>query len=152
MPPQSDYSLTDQQPNSVFAADLDGNGSLDLVTANMPDDNVSVLLNGTSDVEDEEIVSHLPGTFSLRQNYPNPFNPATVIKYYLKKRCHVELTVYDLLGRKVKTVVDEEKSVGSHSAIWDGTDDSGSKVASGIYFYRLKAGDAVGSKKMILLK
>ena len=76
----------------------------------------------------------------------------TVIDYSLGKRCHVRIAVYDLLGRMVRTIIDEEQSSGSHFTAWDGTSDSGSRVASGVYFYRLKAGDVVRTKKMVLLR
>ncbi len=106
----------------------------------------------TVDADDIDNTRDLLPGFVLSQNYPNPFNPVTVIDYSLGKRCHVRVTVYDLLGRMVRTIVDEEQSSGSHFIAWDGTSDSGSRVASGVYFYRLKAGDVVRTKKMVLLR
>ena len=104
-----------------------------------------------SGIEEEEEVQ-IPIGISLSQNYPNPFNPVTVIEYSLDKKSHVELSIYDLLGRKVKTLVNQVKPAGKHPERWDGTDVTGSKVATGVYFYRLKMGKFNESKKMVLLK
>lgn len=106
----------------------------------------------------KEIPVDLPQTFSLLQNYPNPFNPTTTLGYTLPKDAHVTLSVYNVLGQRVATLRDEVQYVGYHTLLWDGTNDFGSKVASGIYFYRIEAKPADGSaafssiKKMVLLK
>jgi len=89
----------------------------------------------------------LPTEFNLCQNYPNPFNPTTMIKYQLPKDCQVKLAIYNILGRKVAALVDEEQVAGYKTASWDASSFSG-----GIYFYRLKAGDFVQTRKMVLLK
>ncbi len=94
----------------------------------------------------------LPKTFSLSQNYPNPFNPTTVIKYALPKDCHAKLTIYNILGQRVITLVDGPQAAGYKVVQWDSKSQSGNEVASGIYFYRLEAGDFVETKKMILLR
>jgi len=96
--------------------------------------------------------SSLPGTYSLNQNYPNPFNPITEISFEVPVRSHVTLTVYNILGQKVTTLVDKELAPNSYIVDWGGTSDDGSKVATGIYFYRLQAGDFIETKKMLLLK
>jgi hypothetical protein len=101
-------------------------------------------------VEEEEVVT--PQTFSLFQNYPNPFNPQTIIEYVLPKNTYVRLTLYNILGQKVRTLVDEPKRAGSYEVIWDGKDDQRKEVGSGIYFYQLRAGDYTETKKMILVK
>jgi hypothetical protein len=93
-----------------------------------------------------------PESFSLSQNYPNPFNPETQINYALPQDCDVKVTIYNLLGQRVRTLVDERQSAGYRTVLWDGKDEQGVDVASGVYFYRLKAGDFVDSKKMLLLK
>jgi hypothetical protein len=93
-----------------------------------------------------------PRDFILAQNYPNPFNPATEISYVLPSRAEVEIGIYDLLGRRVKILVEETQASGPHTVSWDGTDQSGHRVASGVYFYRLRAGERVESRKMMLLK
>jgi len=96
--------------------------------------------------------SSLPGTYSLSQNYPNPFNPITEIGFEVPIRSHVTLTVYNILGQKVTTLVDKELAPNSYIVDWGGTSDDGSKVATGIYFYRLAADDFIETKKMLLLK
>lgn len=93
-----------------------------------------------------------PAPYQLLQNYPNPFNPSTSISFVLKKSGHVTLTVYDLLGQKIKTLVTGSVQSGEHKVNWDGTNDEGKRVSSGVYVYRLEAGDSVRSKKMLFLK
>jgi predicted outer membrane repeat protein len=88
----------------------------------------------------------------LYQNVPNPFNPSTVVRYELQAPGYVTLAVYDVAGRVVKRLVDGNKSSGVHTATWDGTSDSGSRVSSGIYFYKLVAANFVQTRKMVLLK
>ena len=89
----------------------------------------------------------LPGSFMLEQNYPNPFNPTTVIRYLLPASVSVTLTVYDLLGREVTTLVNERMNAGVHEATF-----SGSGLSSGVYFYRLSAGDFVQTKRLMVLR
>jgi flagellar hook assembly protein FlgD len=95
-----------------------------------------------------------PGTavFSLEQNFPNPFNPTTGIRYQIAGTAAVSLTVYDLLGQAVRTLVNEIKDAGSYEAVWDGRNDQGQNVGSGIFFYRLQAGTFVETRRMVLLK
>jgi flagellar hook assembly protein FlgD len=93
----------------------------------------------------------------LSQNYPNPFNPETSIEFNLPINSNVTITVYNLLGQIVRTLVDNDFSSGYHSAIWNGIDETGKGVSSGIYFYKMKANGMNGQeysniKKMILLK
>ncbi|MGE5497938.1 MAG: T9SS type A sorting domain-containing protein, partial [Syntrophothermus sp.] len=99
----------------------------------------------------EQTEKKAPEGFSLEQNYPNPFNPATVIRYNLKESAKVQLNIYDLLGRHVRTLVDSELQRGNYSVKWDGLNSGGQKVNSGIYFYRLTAGRTAETRKMILL-
>ncbi len=94
----------------------------------------------------------LPVIFEVDQNYPNPFNPATKIDYRLPRRSHVTIEVYNVLGQKVRTVVDRVESAGTHTIIWDGKSESGQAVASGIYLYRFQAGEYIETKKMLLLQ
>jgi uncharacterized delta-60 repeat protein len=110
-----------------------------------------------SAVEDETESSRKPSEFALSQNYPNPFNPATTIKFKVKgSRFKVPvpttLKIYDILGQKVRTLVDESKFTGDYTVQWDGKNDKGEQLASGVYFYQLKAGEYTYSKKMVLLK
>ena len=88
----------------------------------------------------------------LAQNHPNPFNPATNIKFNVAREGHVDLAVYDLSGRRIKTLVSESRSEGEHQVTWDGTNNSGSRVPSGMYFYRYVSGSESVSRKMTLVK
>jgi hypothetical protein len=94
----------------------------------------------------------LPDDFELAQNYPNPFNPITHIAFSLPERAHVTLEIFNVLGRRVMTLVDSELPAGKHRVTWGGADASGIPVASGVYFYRIRAGDYAKSRKMLLVK
>lgn len=94
----------------------------------------------------------LPSSFELMQNYPNPFNPSTTIEYSLFESQTVGIAIFDMLGNKVKTLVNEFLPAGSHSVIWDGTNDAGIRQATGVYIYQMKAGNQTTVKKMIFLK
>jgi hypothetical protein len=115
---------------------------------------------GTTDVSEGLDTFNLsPNTFHLYQNYPNPFNPTTKIpftvhgsQFMVHSPIHTNLTIYNILGQKVRTLVDEPKEVGRYETIWDGKDEDGKEVASGIYFYQLKIADYCEIKKMILVK
>jgi parallel beta-helix repeat protein len=108
----------------------------------------------------EEGATAIPTEFRLYQNYPNPFNPETLIQYDLPKSVHVRVEIFNILGEKVKTLVDERKPAGAHKVIWNGQTASGRAAASGIYVYRLQAGDSsissgqnfLQSRKMVLLR
>jgi hypothetical protein len=103
----------------------------------------------TTRVEDEPI----PNRFALRANVPNPFNPITTIRYDVPRGgADVSITIYDIGGRAVRTLVREHRGAGSWSVQWSGDDDGGARVASGIYFYRMRAGSFVETRKMVLLK
>ena len=98
-------------------------------------------------------------SFQLQQNYPNPFNPTTIIKYSIVYKSLVNLSVYNMLGQRIKTIEDGViHENGFYSAAWNGEDENGRKVSSGIYFYRLKAAQLSGghqymaASKMVLLK
>ncbi len=92
-------------------------------------------------------------TFTLYQNYPNPFNPQTTISYQLPVNANVTINIYNMLGQEVRTLINENKSAGYHSVVWNGKDNSGQWVTSGIYFYQLKTGsDLSETKRMMLLK
>ncbi|MCP4580465.1 MAG: S8 family serine peptidase [candidate division Zixibacteria bacterium] len=95
---------------------------------------------------------NIPQRFSLNQNYPNPFNPSTIIGFSLAKPGLVNLDIYDLLGKKVKTLQSGNLASGGHEIIWDGTDDSGDDVASGVYLYKLDTGETSQVERMTLLR
>jgi len=96
--------------------------------------------------------ANLPKVFSLSQNYPNPFNPVTTIQYELPKQSDVQITIYDLLGRKIITLVNKTQAAGFKSVIWNATNDHGKPVSAGVYLYQIQAGEFVQTKKMVLLK
>ena len=90
--------------------------------------------------------------FKLEQNYPNPFNPSTVIEFSLPRRAAVAVSIYDVLGRVIARPVSEEYGAGNHRINWDGKNSYGERVSTGVYFYRIEAGDFVETRKMLLLK
>lgn len=102
-------------------------------------------------IEDEPL-SGLIQNFRLEQNYPNPFNSSTTIKFFIVQKKNVRLEVYDVSGRRVRTLLDQPMQPGRFKIAWDGRNAGGEAVASGVYFYRLSAGDFVGVKKMVLLR
>jgi hypothetical protein len=108
------------------------------------------IISGT-DVEDDK-GSILPEDFVLLQNHPNPFNSSTLIQYSLPKRAHVTVEIFNLLGQRVRSLVDGEQSVGRYAIEWDGRSDNSHVLATGVYFYRVAADDHIEVKKMLLLK
>jgi hypothetical protein len=94
----------------------------------------------------------IPEKFLLHPPYPNPFNPSTTLRYDLPEQTTVNIIIYDMLGRRVKTVVKTNQEAGFKSVIWDGTNNQGKPVSAGVYFYQIQAGDFVLTKKMVLLK
>lgn len=95
---------------------------------------------------------HEPRAHSLHQNHPNPFNPETLIQFELGVRKWVMLAVFNMAGQKVTTLVESEMEAGAHAAIWDGSDDDGNTLASGVYLYRLEIGSFVQTKKLVLIR
>lgn len=102
------------------------------------------------DVDDQQAA--LPTTMELDQNYPNPFNPQTTISFALNSAQMSRLDVYNVTGQKVRTLLDAQVQAGRHDIVWDGHDDTGRVVASGIYFYRLTTAEESQSRKMVFLK
>ena len=100
----------------------------------------------------EENQENLAFKFILNQNYPNPFNAQTTIRYYLPHSSNIELCIYNIMGQKVKTLVNGSQTIGFQSVTWDGTDKNDSEVASGVYFYRVKTDCSEQIRKMVLLK
>jgi len=105
-----------------------------------------------------EVTIGAPRKFSLSQNYPNPFNPSTTIRYELPDPSNVTILIYDILGREVIQLVNEEQSFGKYQIIWNGKDNKGNDVASGLYLYRMVANVVKGNeqylmtRKLLLLK
>ncbi len=104
--------------------------------------------SGVDDITDGD----LPREFDLRQNYPNPFNPSTNIEFDVPKKAHIKLTVFNVLGQEVNRLVNEEMAPGKKSVTWNGDSQSGAKVSSGMYFYKLETDGYVSTKKMLLVK
>ncbi len=100
----------------------------------------------------DDIEGNLPREFSVSQNYPNPFNPTTTIDYSVPRKSQVNLSVYNVLGQKVATLVNQEMAAGKYRAVWDGKADSGNPLSSGIYFYKFEADNFVKTTKMVMLK
>lgn len=96
--------------------------------------------------------NNLPSEFAVTQNYPNPFNPITTIAFDVPVPSEVNIAVFNVLGQRVTTLVNGRKEAGEYTIDWNGTSDGGNRVASGIYFYRITAGDFVKTKKMMMLK
>ncbi len=102
--------------------------------------------------ENADGISLVPLEFALEQNYPNPFNPETTIRYRLDKPGAVRLEIYNLLGQKVRTLLDQTQNAGEHLIKWDGQDDTGRAVSSGVYLYRLQSGESVATRKLALIR
>ncbi|MDP3580833.1 MAG: T9SS type A sorting domain-containing protein, partial [Ignavibacteria bacterium] len=106
--------------------------------------------NDLTGIEDE--IEILPSSFTLSQNYPNPFNPSTVISYQLPKQSRVQIKIYDAIGNEIRSLIDEEKSAGKYNILWDSRNNYGTRVSSGVYFYKITADGFAQTKKMILMK
>ena len=132
----------------AFLGNLEGTFYLDeicLVAAAPPQPDDTAVL--------EEHTTTLPQTFSLDQNYPNPFNSGTVIRFSLPKSGEVELSVYNLAGQKVAALVEGVREAGTYTVNWDGRDDRGRALASGVYLYRLRDGEQqVETRKLVLVQ
>jgi hypothetical protein len=113
--------------------------------------NIDELIDMHNQLGTKEGVS-IPEYFSLKQNYPNPFNPITIIEYSLPEKTHAKLIIFDLLGRQVRTLVDQHEDIGHRSIRWDSKNEFGKHVSAGIYLYQIHAGEFVQTKKMVLLK
>ncbi|MGH1362963.1 MAG: FG-GAP-like repeat-containing protein [Calditrichia bacterium] len=150
--PEQSIGTASNGPIQVEAADLDGDGDLDIIVISEQDDRLIWFENNGTPVGIHDNDSQTALTFHLAQNYPNPFNPSTTIEYSLPRSSTVTLVIYNTAGQKIKTLVNAQQKAGSQMVDWDGTDDSGNRVASGIYLYRLKVEDNIFSRKMLLVR
>ncbi len=156
----SAFTIIDPQTNTAelevtgvaraTIADIDGDGRNELIVGNRDTQTVQVYGSGATGTATEEDIAR--ALHQLFQNYPNPFQASTTIGYEVQQAGLVTITVYDLLGRAVRTLVDEARPVGTYHIAWDGRDAGGRAVASGTYFYRLRVGEAVASKQAIRVK
>ncbi len=130
--------ISETNPHEIYedGTDLEGRFRIDL---DGPDTAVETAGNSK------------PISFELHQNYPNPFNPGTVISYQLPRSAGVQLVIYNSIGQRVRTLVEGYRELGAHSTLWDGRDDDGRALASGVYVYRLTAGAFSQARKMVLL-
>jgi len=103
-------------------------------------------------VKVDEDVAGVPEVFELRQNYPNPFNPSTTIEFSIPERADVTMTIYNVLGQAVRTFNAGTQNVGTYRIVWDGTNDFGMTVSTGVYFYTVRAGEHAATKKMVYMK
>jgi hypothetical protein len=110
-----------------------------------------IATGGRKDTEAKSL-SGVPDKFSLFQNYPNPFNPTTIVEFKIPQPAKVSLKIYNILGQLVRVLLDEERAAGTYTYYWDGNDENGQPVSSGVYFYKLNEGDLTEVKKMVLLK
>ncbi len=103
-------------------------------------------------IQVKEHANTSPDEFALFQNYPNPFNPETSISFQIPKSCHVEIKIFNTVGQEIRTLIDEKIDAGYHQISWDGKDNSGKKVGTGIYIYQLKADEFVAVRKMVMIQ
>ncbi len=122
--------------------------------AQMPDDQQQILLGNWVDILSiDNDVDGLPLEFTLNQNYPNPFNPTTTLSFAIPMDSKVDLVVYNLLGQEVTRIFDHKlMRAGAHEIVWDGKDELGNSVGTGLYVYRLNAAGKSAAQKMMLLK
>ncbi|MEW5995580.1 MAG: T9SS type A sorting domain-containing protein, partial [Candidatus Zixiibacteriota bacterium] len=142
-------SLAADEEDTVAFALLAGDSLADIIEAAK---SAQFLMDSITTDVSEEPGELLPDEFALLQNYPNPFNPRTTIRFYLPRAARAKLTVYNILGRQVAVLLDRRVPQGFSEVVWDGTDYSGSEVASGVYFYCLKSDGATLTRRMVLLK
>jgi hypothetical protein len=142
----SPVSLENHYPMFVYTESVDGAAHTRVLEPEFSEITIALAQN-PGEVEDV-----LPTEFALKQNYPNPFNPSTNLMFDLPAAAHVNLEILNVLGQKVRTLVDEFREAGSYTVTWDGANDYGRTVASGVYFYRISAGENQAVKKMMMLK
>ena len=145
----------------VFILDKQDQRTYDIAdgkfTLNLPRDSRTrdfKLIIGTEQyaAEHSDDIPLQPIDYELKQNYPNPFNGATIISYQLAKRSRVKLEIYNILGRKIRTLVNKNQSTGSYKIQWDAKDGQNRPVSSGVYFYRLEADKFIATKKLLLIR
>ena len=144
------FTLTGLTPGQLYYTAIktyDNSGNQSLIS-NV--DSAEAGFDLVTDINDTE--SDLPTDFELSQNYPNPFNPTTTISFSLPEQSYVDLSIYNVNGQKITTLVDQNLHAGVHTFEWDGNSVSGNQVATGIYIYRIQANSYTDSKKMVLMK
>jgi hypothetical protein len=147
------YASPDLGDDVAKAIAVDGAGNI-FVAGNTKDKRFAIIkyVQSTATGVDNGDESNLPREINLSQNYPNPFNPSTRIEFSLLQPQRVEITIFNSLGQRVRTIETDARAAGNHAVTWDSRDDLGRPLASGIYFYTLRAGTLTETKKMVLLK
>ena len=135
-PDSGDYSLAENSPCVGTGEDGSNMGAFGI--------GCEAILSTDKDV--------IPLQYILNQNYPNPFNPVTTLRYDLPENAMINITIYDMLGSQVKTLINQTQDAGYRSVIWDATNDYGKPVSAGMYLYQIQAGEYISTKKMVLLK
>lgn len=147
--------IYDEQNRLISAQALRAQQRVQLIAQNVQGQNqivtLRVVFSAPTKVE-EQTSAHAPSAFELSQNYPNPFNPSTLIRFVLPQSGPARLAVYNILGHRVRTLVEGVQKAGEQRIMWDGRDDDGAAVASGIYFYRLEAGGFTQTRRLTLLR
>ncbi|RJP64832.1 MAG: T9SS C-terminal target domain-containing protein [Ignavibacteriales bacterium] len=141
-------------PKLIAFTDIDGDGKLELVFA-FSLENIYKTVAYSTDLHVTSMsqsAKDFPDNYKLLQNYPNPFNPSTTIEYEISQPSNVKVNIYDVAGRLIKELINEQKNTGNHSVTWNGSDNSGNTVASGNYFYQIITNDFIQAKKMIFIK
>jgi len=136
----SDVAIGESHTYSVTAFDFSGNEG--------PAAGVTLTVTSVT----QENIGEIPTDYELSQNYPNPFNPETRVKYQVPAAGNVKIVVYSITGQEVRTLVNEHQVAGFYSVYWDGKDNHGRQIPSGIYLYRMQSKDFVSAKRMILIK
>jgi len=140
------------QADTIWGEDIDGDGDIDVLSAALGADQIAWYESDLISTVGISETSEIPSVFALAQNYPNPFNPSTTIRYDIPIAIPVRLEIFDLLGQRIKTLINETKQPGFYSVIWNGRNALGEPAPSGVYIYRLQAGDFQQSRKLLLLK
>ena len=129
--------------------DVSVTDSFEVVASNNGPFSLFIDIEGMLNIKNNKLV---PDIYALYQNYPNPFNPTTKIYYEMPEDALVKVVIFDVMGRNVKTLMNEIQSSGYHSILWDATNDMGEDISAGMYIYTILAGEYRSSKKMVLIK
>ena len=144
------YDAAGRLTSAVYSGDLPE--SVAVVYTYDSSGNILRLRIGAPEAVDADAEADVPRVFALQPNYPNPFNPTTTIEYQIPRPSRVHVSVYDLLGRRIALLEDADLTAGNHAVTWDGRSADGTPAASGVYLYRIRAGEFVKSRTMVLLK
>jgi hypothetical protein len=140
----------------INAFDYDNDGKLELAISkrnlNTNLSEVQVYSTNGSVSSVSQNINKIPNIYQLNQNYPNPFNPSTKIEFHISNQENIKIKIFDINGRLIRNILDENRNAGNYSIEWNGKNDAGELVSSGTYFYQLQAGDFVQTKKLIYLK